>query len=548
MTRRGPPAPPGRSDAASRPLPPSIPTLLAGIAIAVLAAACGGDDGTGSRRYFPADMEVAGGLGQRDTVGARLGEPIAFRVVELDGTPVPRADVLFVVLVGGGSVDPEVVETGPDGVAATRWTLGPEPGEQRIRAVVPAVTFHEMAAEATPGRPATLEPGVPGVTLPRGGATELEPVVRDRLGNVIPDAGVAWSSSRPEVVTVDGRRLVGAAEGTATVTAAAGDARRELGATVVPSLESRGLLFGTPGSITLARGDGTDRRLLPALRNPAWAPDGSAVAGNGPGDGVPEPVVYVVDAGSGAVRRPAAAPARQRSPAWAPDGSAIAFAGERMADSGALLAAVYVVPAAGGPAEPITPEVEEPLDVAAWSSTGERILYTRGGEVHAVASDGASAPERLAGDGGTGLTFVDPVWSPGGDEVAVQVEGLPGPDPVAAGWIPSAGESFLVLGPGVHPAWDPRDAGVAALRPAGSTLQPVLYTPADLGVVPLPKAVGTSKGGPLSWSGDGALLLYGIEVSRGFELAAVSRDGSWSRRLGGLVADAPAWAWRPGMP
>ena len=71
-----------------------------------------------------------------------------------------------------------------------------------------------------------MEVSPPSVTLTRAGATvQLSAVVKDGNGNVLSGAPVAWSSSDPDVATVDASGLVTAvAAGDATVEAASGTA------------------------------------------------------------------------------------------------------------------------------------------------------------------------------------------------------------------------------------------------------------------------------------------------------------------------------------
>ena len=68
-------------------------------------------------------------------VEAPVQDPPGVQVLDRFGQGVPDERVVFRVLEGGGTVTPDTVVTGSDGVASlTDWTLGPEVGLQRVEA------------------------------------------------------------------------------------------------------------------------------------------------------------------------------------------------------------------------------------------------------------------------------------------------------------------------------------------------------------------------------------------------------------------------------
>jgi hypothetical protein len=117
-------------------------------AVFLTAAGCGGGDlvlpGDAGP---PADLRLVSGDDQSAAAGAELPDPLRVRLVDEQGVGV-SGTVSWVVGMGGGSVTPGSVETGADGLAEARWTLGPSPGANTVSAVVsglPVVTFSASA-------------------------------------------------------------------------------------------------------------------------------------------------------------------------------------------------------------------------------------------------------------------------------------------------------------------------------------------------------------------------------------------------------------------
>ena len=68
--------------------------------------------------------------------GVALTDSVRVRVINVDSLPVDSVRVAFTVIEGGGSVSPDTARTNQFGIAATRWTLGPVAGRNRLRAQV----------------------------------------------------------------------------------------------------------------------------------------------------------------------------------------------------------------------------------------------------------------------------------------------------------------------------------------------------------------------------------------------------------------------------
>jgi hypothetical protein len=110
----------------------------------------------------PPEIAVADGDEQEGEVRLPLPQPLVARL-EFAGQPVREANrtVRFTVETGSGSVSPVTALTSADGEAATTFTLGPETGEQVVRAEL---------IDAPPGGPvarfkATANRGPPAADL-----------------------------------------------------------------------------------------------------------------------------------------------------------------------------------------------------------------------------------------------------------------------------------------------------------------------------------------------------------------------------------------------
>jgi hypothetical protein len=99
-------------------------------------------------------LAIVSGDSQVGDPGAELPEPLTARVLDARGRPVRDQLVNFQVTHGGGSVFAGAALSDHDGVVREWWTLGPNPGENRLeaRAVDPATgeklvfaTFHAIA-------------------------------------------------------------------------------------------------------------------------------------------------------------------------------------------------------------------------------------------------------------------------------------------------------------------------------------------------------------------------------------------------------------------
>ena len=79
-------------------------------------------------------LRYVSGAGQEGTPGVLLPGALVVGVEDGFGRPVAGVNVNFTVDLGGGSVSAAAVATDGNGLATTNWTLGPNPGQNEVRA------------------------------------------------------------------------------------------------------------------------------------------------------------------------------------------------------------------------------------------------------------------------------------------------------------------------------------------------------------------------------------------------------------------------------
>jgi hypothetical protein len=140
-------------------------------------------------------IEAAGGNDQEATVGSQLPDPLEVLITDEFGNPVEGVQVDWTA--EHGSVDPATTTTGPDGKAATVWSLASSVGTQ-------AATASSGSLEGSPvSFTATAGPGGPRRLILVSGNNQSAPpnqelsqplVVRleDDNGNGISNRAVSW--------------------------------------------------------------------------------------------------------------------------------------------------------------------------------------------------------------------------------------------------------------------------------------------------------------------------------------------------------------------
>ena len=137
----------------------------------------------------------------------------------------------------------------------------------------------------------------------------------------------------------------------------------------------------------------------------AWSPDGKrfvATAAHGNGDDnwyIAQ--IYTVDATGGPMTSIYKPPIDSQiaSPAWSPDGKSVAFISGIMSDEPAVGGDVFIVPAAGGEARNVTPDMKASASWLTWDPSGTKILF--GEDI-----DGLSGIATVQVDGGKIETLV----------------------------------------------------------------------------------------------------------------------------------------------
>ena len=178
-----------------------------GLTLCLSLAACVGDP-TGPRGA-PA-VERVGGASDTLLIGApgrALAEPVAFRVRDGEGRPVPGARVRWAILAGNGRLEQVAEGTGSDGIVRAVWVLGTRAGVGQQLQVDAYLGSHAASAEveavAIPTEVASLailaETTEVRVAVPGNVNAEAT----DPFGNRFSPSGVRFSSLDTTLALVD---------------------------------------------------------------------------------------------------------------------------------------------------------------------------------------------------------------------------------------------------------------------------------------------------------------------------------------------------------
>ena len=113
--------------------------------------AAGGGNGTISLwniEQTPHSLTKVSGDGQEGSVGEQLAKPFVVSVLDQDGSAFAGAVVTFSVTAGGGTLSAATVTTDANGRAATRLTLGSQPGTNTVEATVEGLEPETFTATA----------------------------------------------------------------------------------------------------------------------------------------------------------------------------------------------------------------------------------------------------------------------------------------------------------------------------------------------------------------------------------------------------------------
>ena len=98
---------------------------------------------------LPGEIVVVSGDGQAAPKLSTLLDPLTVRVEDGFQNPVEGVTVEFVVIAGGGSVQPTSTSTDVAGLATTQWTLGAPLGDQSVSIMVDPLLPTTVSAVAT---------------------------------------------------------------------------------------------------------------------------------------------------------------------------------------------------------------------------------------------------------------------------------------------------------------------------------------------------------------------------------------------------------------
>lgn len=291
---------------------------------------------------------------------------------------------------------------------------------------------------------------------------------------------------------------------------------------------------------------GTERQLTEGIgeaRQPAWTPDGSAIAfvcpntgpETGPESGVGGDDICLLDLTTGEVTYLTNDAAGDQGPTWSPDSARLAFL---TFDDDGISPLVGTVDVAAGGEKTIVSEGAGPV----WSPDGS-VLAIVGLEGELVMIDQASGDRRVLVE--SGYQFSALAWSPDGSEIAyVCASGEQGPDDVvpptdicviAANG--SARRAIKYGGPNDSgPAWSPDGAAIVFTSTDYSTGTSEVLVALATGA-PRAIATGTSP----AWSPDGRQIAV-VPQDGGIEL--IDAESGETSDIG-IDPTAGDLAWAP---
>jgi hypothetical protein len=269
---------------------------------------CGGGELTLPNDTGPAALALVDGDKQNGSAGTELARPLVVKVTDRRGQPVQGHQVAFTIVTEapGAEVDPDTAETGPNGQAESRWTLGSVSGTQTVVARVVGLNGVEVSFDAAVGTGRIEIFRGDDQTAAVGTALGDSLVVRvlDGFGNPVAGVNVDWDAERgsvdPGSVTTgsDGRaatrRILGSGTGLQTATA------------------SNSELEGSPVTFTSHAVAGNADELVKVSGDDQSAEPGAQVPNplvvrlvDSEGNGVPDRAVsWVVGVGGGQVESP----------------------------------------------------------------------------------------------------------------------------------------------------------------------------------------------------------------------------------------------------
>lgn len=212
-------------------------------------------------------LALVAGADQRSLAGSTLPQPVVVRATNRKGAPAAGQLVSFRLPAGQGSVQPATALTDADGRARATWTLGDNPGRQRLLASVAKVdSALAIVAEADPIVANTRVAALSDRPSARAGDQLAEPVavrVTDSTGRALVDVPVQWTTLDGGTIEAVAPRTdsTGVARARWTLAKKTGTqrTRAEVGGPgargIAPVTIGALALAGEPIGITVVRGD-----------------------------------------------------------------------------------------------------------------------------------------------------------------------------------------------------------------------------------------------------------------------------------------------------
>jgi Big-like domain-containing protein len=167
----------------------------------------------------PTSLVLVSGNTQTGAVGATLADSLVVRLIDDNGNGVGGKAISWVVGTGGGSPNPATTTTNPNGLAWTRWTLGPNTGSNLINAVFSGVPSVPFTATAEAGEATKLGFTQAPVTTSAGSPMPTVRVaIQDASGNTVTSATGQVTlaiGANPGAGTLSGTTTVSAVNGVA---------------------------------------------------------------------------------------------------------------------------------------------------------------------------------------------------------------------------------------------------------------------------------------------------------------------------------------------
>ena len=165
---------------------PGIGLLVGGMSLAMLGAACGGDDqGPGQSPLVIEKPATKSGDQQTGPVGTALGNPLRVMITR-DREPVEGVDVDFSAGQDGSLGQEE--ESDETGIASAVWTLGPDIGNHSATAAIDGADGSPLTYTATATTGTGPPPGPTVQVLGPPGTNRFEPAVV----NILVGQTVTW--------------------------------------------------------------------------------------------------------------------------------------------------------------------------------------------------------------------------------------------------------------------------------------------------------------------------------------------------------------------